>query len=82
VHHIPPAAELLHGEVEVVYGDAGFQDIAKRPDIAGYSEEFRVAMRPDNCRILPDTPDGRLDDLVETAKAHIRSKVEHPFRLI
>jgi IS5 family transposase len=23
-----------------------------------------------------------LDDLFETAKAHIRSKVEHPFRLI
>jgi IS5 family transposase len=25
---------------------------------------------------------GRLDDLVETAKAHIRAKVEHPFRVI
>ncbi len=23
-----------------------------------------------------------MDDLVETAKAHIRSKVEHPFRMI
>jgi transposase, IS5 family len=33
-------------------------------------------------RVLPDTPEGRLDDLVETAKAHIRAKVEHPFRVI
>ena len=32
--------------------------------------------------MLPDTPEGRLDDLVETAKAHIRAKVEHPFRVI
>jgi IS5 family transposase len=29
-----------------------------------------------------ETPKGRLDDLVETAKAHIRAKVEHPFRVI
>jgi hypothetical protein len=29
-----------------------------------------------------DTPEGRLDDLIETAKAHIRAKGEHPFRVI
>ena len=39
-------------------------------------------MRPAKRRALPDTPEGRLKDLVETAKAHIRSKVEHPFRVI
>ena len=39
-------------------------------------------MRLGKRRLLPDTPDGRLDDLVETAKPHIRSKVEHPFRVI
>ena len=37
---------------------------------------------PGKRRSLPDTPDGRLQDLVETAKAHIRAKVEHPFRVI
>jgi IS5 family transposase len=31
---------------------------------------------------LPDTPDGRLQDLIEAAKAHVRAKVEHPFRVI
>jgi IS5 family transposase len=31
---------------------------------------------------LPDTPEGRLQDPIETAKAHIRSKGEHPFRVI
>ena len=39
-------------------------------------------MRPGKRRALPDTADGRLEDLIETAKAHIRSKVEHPFRVI
>ena len=82
VHDLTPAAELLHGDEEVVYGDAGYQGIAKRPEMAGKATEFRVAMRPGKRRALPDTPDGRLQDLIETAKAHIRSKVEHPFRVI
>ena len=63
----------------MVYGDAGYQGIEKRAEIAGKSTTFRVALRPGKRRVLPDTPDGRLLDLVETAKAHIRSKVEHHF---
>lgn len=39
-------------------------------------------MRPGKRRALPDTPEGRVDDLIETAKAHIRAKVEHPFRVM
>jgi IS5 family transposase len=50
--------------------------------MAGNSAEFRVAMRPGKRRALPETPDGKLQDLIETAKAHIRAKVEHPFRVI
>jgi IS5 family transposase len=33
-------------------------------------------------RALPETPEGRVDDLIETAKAHFRAKVEHPFSVI
>lgn len=50
--------------------------------MAGKSTTFRVAMRPGKRWVLPDTPDGRLIDLLETSKAHIRAKVEHPFRVI
>ena len=82
VHDLTPAAELLHGDEEVVYGDAGYQGIAKRPERQGAAAEFKVAMRPGKRRVLPDTPDGRLEDLIETAKAHVRAKVEHPFRVI
>jgi IS5 family transposase len=82
VHDLTPAADLLHGDEQVVYADAGYQGIAKRPEMAGKATEFRVAMRPGKRRALLDTPDGRLQDLIETAKAHIRSKVEHPFRVI
>jgi len=82
VHDLTPAAELLHGEEKVVYADAGYQGIAKRPEMAGRTTDFRVAMRPGKRNALPDTPEGRLQDLIETAKAHIRSKGEHPFRVI
>ena len=82
VHDLTTAAELLHGDEEVVYGDAGCQGIAKRPEMAGTAAKVRVAMRPGKRRALPDTPEGRLQDLIEAAKAHVRAKVEHPFRVI
>jgi IS5 family transposase len=82
VHDLTPAADLLHGEETVAYTDAGYQGIEKRDEMQGRGIGFRVAMRPGKRRALPDTPEGRLDDLVETAKAHIRAKGEHPFRVI
>ncbi|KMM17079.1 IS5 family transposase [Synechococcus sp. GFB01] len=82
VHDLTPAAELLHGDEKVVYGDAGYQGIAKRHEMASKTTTFHVAMRPGKRRALPDTAEGRLLDLIEAAKAHIRAKVEHPFRVI
>lgn len=66
----------------MVYADAGYQGNEKRPEMQGRAIGFHVAMRPHKRRALADTPEGRLDDLIETAKAHIRSKGEHPFRVI
>jgi IS5 family transposase len=82
VHDITRTAHLLHGQEEVIYCDAGYQGIEKRPEISDKRITFRVAIGPGKCRVLPDTPDGSLLDLVETAKAHIRAKVGHLFRLI
>jgi IS5 family transposase len=39
---------------------------------------MRIAMKPGQRRVLSDTPEGRLLDLLESAKAHLRAKVEHP----
>jgi IS5 family transposase len=50
--------------------------------MVGKPIEFSVARRPGKRRALPDNKDGRVLDLVETAKAHTRAKVEHPFRVI
>jgi IS5 family transposase len=78
VRDLTPAAELLHGD----FADAGYQGIAKRSEMVGKTPEFRVAMRSGKRRVLPDTPDGRLQNLIDTLKSHIRSKVEHSFRVI
>ena len=53
-----------------------------RDEMEGKGIGFRVAMRSGKRRALPDTPEGRVDDLIETAKAHIRAKVDHPFRVM
>jgi IS5 family transposase len=82
VHDLTPAADLLHGEETVVYADGGYQGIENREDMQGKAIGFYVAMRPGKRRALPDTSEGRLDDLIETANAHIRAKGEHPFRVI
>lgn len=82
VHDLSPVADLMHGEEIVVYTDADYQGIAKRPEMQGRGIGFRVAMGPGKRRALPDTPEGRVDDLIETAKAHFRAKVQHPFRVI
>ena len=39
-------------------------------------------MQLGNRRALTYTPERQLDDLIEIAKAHIRAKGEHPFRVI
>ena len=66
----------------MVYGDSGHLGIEKRQEFEDSPCQFRIAMRPGQRRSLPDTAEGRLENLFETAKAHLRAVVEHPFRVI
>ena len=52
------AAELLHGEEKVLYGDAGYQGLEKRGEMAGREVNFRIAMGPGKRRHLPDDEEG------------------------
>ena len=82
VHELNTAAERVHGEERVIYGDSGHIGIEKRDAFKDCGAQMRIAMKPGQRRVLPDNPEGRLLDLVESAKAHVRAKVEHPFRII
>jgi IS5 family transposase len=81
VHDLTPAAELLHGEEEVVYADAGYQGAASRPDISGDAHlagvQFRVAARKARLRAMPEP-----DRAEQSRQASVRAKVEHPFLII
>ncbi len=82
VHELNTAPDRVHGEERVIYGDSGHIGIEKREAFKDCEAEMRIAMKPGQRRVLPDTPEGRLLDLMEAAKAHVRAKVEHPFRII
>jgi len=41
-----------------------------------------IAVRPGKRKALPETEQGRVLGLIEKAKAQIRARVEHPFRVI
>jgi IS5 family transposase len=82
VHELNTAADRVHGEERVIYGDSGHIGIEKREAFKDCEAEMRIAMKPGQRRVLADTPEGRLLDLMEAAKAHVRAKVEHPFRII
>ncbi|MDQ2734752.1 MAG: IS5 family transposase [Pseudomonadota bacterium] len=75
------AGQLLHGDEEVAFGDAGYQGVHKRPEAKGPT--WHVAMRPGLRRTLnPFIEPDFVAERVEKMKASIRAKVEHPFRVL
>lgn len=71
----------MRDDDEVVYADAGYQGVDKRPEVTGDEHlskvEFRVAARKGNlaARAAPDRD-------AESRKASVRAKVEHPFLIV
>ena len=82
VHDLTSASELLHGQEDVVYGDAGYQGLKRRSEMENKTVECRIGMRPGQRRKLSDSPDDQLQEWCEHAKAHVRAKVEHAFRIM
>ena len=76
VHDVTEAHRLLYGGEKRVWGDAGYQGVAKRHENRGLDVEWRVAMRPRRRRQLER---GSEEAVEERRKASIRAKVEHPF---
>ena len=81
VHDLDEIAHLVRGDDEVVYADAGYQGVEKRRDVAGDGHlsggEFRIAARKGVLKTMPGP-----DRLIESGKASIRARVEHPFLIL
>jgi len=85
VHDVTQAAKLLHGEEENVFGDAGYQGVERRAEVRARHADviWNVSMRPGKRRALnKQTSMGKMRDRLETLKAGVRAKVEHPFRVV
>jgi IS5 family transposase len=92
VHHVAGTAanvadivmadQLLHGAEVDVFGDAGFTGIHKRAEHQQRSVNWWIAMRPGKRKQLSYSEKDCWRERVETVKAKIRAKVEHPFRII
>ena len=84
-HDITQAAALIREDDEVVYGDAGYLGIHKRPEVACdehlSSIDYRINRRPGK---LPHVSDNAIDweRYIENRKSSVRCKVEHAFRII
>jgi IS5 family transposase len=84
-HDITQARNLLRTDDHVVYGDAGYVGIDKRPEIADdvhkSTIEYKIAKRPGTIRTM--SAKGQfVEREIERRKASVRSKVEHPFHII
>ena len=81
-HDVTQTHALLHGQETDVHGDAGYVGAEKREENQDTAVTWHIALRPGTRRALPETPLGQLLEKIEYAKARIRAKVEHPFRIV
>ena len=71
VHDVTVASRLLHGGEKEVWGDAGYQGVAKRAEMRALDVEWHVALRPGRRRQLPSESE---EALAEKRKASGQSK--------
>lgn len=82
VNDVSQAQAFLHGHEKGGLGDAGYQGAEKRREAEG-KVRWNIAVRPGKRRALNMSKEiDRLRDQLETVKARIRAKVEHPFHII
>lgn len=77
---IEVAAELLHGKEDVVHADAGYTGADQRVERRNLT--WQIAAKRGRIKAMPDGRAKRTQQRREKAKARVRAKVEHPFRVI
>ena len=81
VHDLEEAPNLVRTGDETVYADYGYQGAAKRPEITEHEHhskiEWRIAARKGALKTMPEH-----DRAIESRKAAVRAKVEHPFLIV
>ena len=75
---------LLHGDEEMVFADAGYTGAEKREEMKDCTATWQIAMKRGKRKKLREEGGelGQANEEVEKAKAGIRAFVEHPFRIL
>lgn len=85
-HDVTQASKLIRDDDEVVYGDAGYRGVEKREEIrtdpARAEIDYRINERAGKVNRLPEGLAREVEKEREGRKSSIRSKVEHPFRIV
>ena len=83
VADVTQTAQVLHGDEKTVYLDAGYTGVEKREELKERDIDWQVAMKRGKLKAVPeDRVLGQLLRKLESVKASIRSKVEHPFHIV
>ncbi len=83
VADVTQVAKLLHGEEHMVGADAGYTGVEKRPEHDGREVIWQIAARRSTYKKLSKRSAlYKAKRKIEKAKAQVRAKVEHPFRVI
>ena len=72
--------ELLHGKEKVVHADAGYTGAEKR--VPRKKLAWSIAAKRGKLKAMPEGKEKTRLQAIEKAKASIRARVEHPFRVI
>ena len=74
--------KLLHGKEKAVFADAGYTGADKREELKDKQVEWNIAERRSRIKALPEGELRDVSELLEHLIAKVRSKVEHPFRVV
>jgi len=82
VSDVVMTADLLHGEEQRGFADAGYTGTAQRPENRDKALDWHVALKRGQVKQLPEGEIKDLTQYIEKLKASVRAKVEHPFHVI
>ena len=83
VADVTQVAELLHGEENAVYADAGYTGVEKREEHENREVVWQIAARRSTySKLSKRSVLYKAKRKIEYLKAQTRAKVEHPFRVI
>lgn len=75
---------LLHGEEALVFADAGYLGVEKRPELEPKAESVKwyIAAKRGKIKAMAEGPRKEATRAFEKAKAQVRALVEHPFHIL